>query len=244
MNIQLNDTVDQIVTGNLTAARVLTRSGIDLCSDGRKSLKTVCAEANISYARLRRQIRRAELCRAARLADVRSVGLDELTVFMERHDHFHIYEDILFIKSNVARLLRLYGKRHPELEEINQTFMDLTAHLTVHMGHEEHILFPYIRKMAKCGKRIRSGKFKSVGSPIALMAADHEAEHETLRKLNDLTHHYSPPCEQASIFQVTYQALAQFERDVRAHIRLENEVLFPKAMQMEAHVAMASGWKN
>jgi regulator of cell morphogenesis and NO signaling len=217
---------------------VLSKAGIDFCNDGKKSLKAACAEANISCSKILRQIKRAESSRRFAITNLKATGIDELTRLLEHH-HFYMSDCIPFIQSNIARLLRIYGRRHPELEQINQTFLEMAAHLTVHMCHEELILFPYIRKMVKCGERVKSGKYRSVRSPITFMAEDHGTEHECLKKLDDLTHHYSAPGEPCSIFQVTYHALEVFEKDLNAHMRLENEILFPNALQMESILNMA-----
>ena len=47
MNIQVTDTIDTIVNTNLKAVKVLSRYGIDFCSDGSRSLKEACHEANV-----------------------------------------------------------------------------------------------------------------------------------------------------------------------------------------------------
>lgn len=238
MDIKISDTVDKIVSSNLKAAKVLSKHGIDFCSDGRKSLKEACSDANISFNKVLRQIQDPEVYSLVLLTDPSAVAIDELTRFIEQHHHLYIYENITFIKTNVSRLLRIYGKKHPHLEEIHQAFAEMTAHLTVHMSHEEHIVFPYIRLMVKQGKKVRSRIYRSVESPIATLVADHVTENHCLKRLDDLTHHYSAPDETCSIFKVTYKALEEFEKDLHAHIRLENEILFPKALQMESQYSM------
>jgi regulator of cell morphogenesis and NO signaling len=164
--------------------------------------------------------------------------IDELTRFIEKYHHLYTYENVKFIKNNIARLVQMYGAAHRELEEVSQVFVEMTTHLTVHMGHEEHILFPYIRQMVKKGGKVRSSFFKSVASPINTMVMDHSTEDKCLRKLDDLTHHYSAPVKECTAFRVTYQALEELEKDLQTHIRLENEILFPKALEMESDFNM------
>ena len=130
-------------------------------------------------------------------------------------------------------MIRLNGRQFPELEKINRVFDDMTAHLTVHMNHEEFIIFPYIRKMVKHGRKVKSSIFRSVKSPIAVMVTDHETENECLKQLDYLTHHYTAPLEADNTFKVTYHALRDLEKDIHAHLEIENDVLFPKALEME-----------
>lgn len=244
VNIQVSDTIDSIVSKNLKAARVLSKHGIDFYSEGTRSLKEACREANISFGKLSRQIRNAEVYRQNTPGDLTSLEIDKLTRFIEKYHHHYTYDNILFIKTNIARLVRIFGKEHPELEDIHRVFLDMTAHLTVHMNHEEHILFPYIRKMVKQGKKVRSDIFRSVKSPIAAMMTDHDTEHVCLKKLDDLTHHYVAPRKDCTFFSVIYRALGEFEKDLHDHIRLENEILFPKALEMESRFNMAPYRQN
>lgn len=244
MNIHINDSIDSIVSKNLKAAKVLNRHGIDYSSEGGKSLREACREVNISFRKLQCEIRKAEVHRRAAPADVTSLEIDKLTRFIETYHHLYTYENINFIKNNIERLVRIYGKRFQELEKINRVFIEMTTHLTVHMRHEEFILFPYIRKMASKGKKVRSSIFKSVQSPISDMVTDHEMESECLKKLNMLTHHYAVPDESDNAFRVTYEALRELEQDIHDHLRIENEILFPKALEMEGRFNTTASWKH
>lgn len=244
MNIHVNDSVNTLVTKNLKAAKVLSKHGIDYSSEGSKSLKEACLEANISFRTLMREINKAEWYRSGTLPDVTKLEVGELTRFIEKYHHLYTFDNISFIRSNIERLVRIYGKQFNELEKINRVFLEMTTHLTVHMKHEEFILFPYIRKMVKNKRKVRSNLFKSVESPIAVMVTDHETETECLRKLDNLTHHYAAPVEADNAFRVTYEALRELEKDIHEHLKIENEILFPKAMEMEARLNTTSDWEN
>lgn len=239
MDTRIDETVMGLIDKNLKAAKVLSRHGIDLCSGGNRSLRDACREANISFGKLLRHIRDAEEYRRNAPADVSALEIDKLTRFIERYHHHFTYDNISFIKANLARLVRLYGRKYPELEEIGAVFQEMTAHLTVHMEHEEFIVFPYIRKMVRCGKRVKTAFYRSARSPIISMPRDHEREQGYLRKLHLLTHGYAVPEKGCTFFAVTYAALRELEEDLHAHIRLESEVLFPRALEMESKLNMA-----
>ena len=237
MEIHFNDTVGSIACKNLQAARVLSRHGVDI--GGSRSIREACQDANISFRKLSMEIRKAEEYRKCHPGDFSSLGIDKLTRFIEKYYHHVTYENMLFIKVNIARLVRMYGRKHPELEDIQGLFLEMTVHLRIHMEHEDHILFPYIRKLVKGGRKVRTDIFKSVASPIAALEADHDTENRCLKKIDDLTHHYVAREAGCPYFRVTYQALAEFERELHAHMRLESEILFPKARDMESMITMA-----
>ena len=233
MNIQVTDTIDTIVNTNLKAVKVLSRYGIDFCSDGSRSLKEACHEANVSFRKLLRNIREAEKYRVSTPPDLSSLKMNELTRFIERYHHRYTHEYIEFIKANLSRLVRRHGKQHPELEELNNIFAEMTAHIVVHMQHEEMIVFPYIREMVRRGRKGRSAIFRSIESPIRAMMDDHQKGNPYLTRLEELTHHYTIPEAAGNDYKVTYQALRDFEQDLYKHLRIEAEILFPMALEME-----------
>jgi regulator of cell morphogenesis and NO signaling len=44
---------------------------------------------------------------------------------------------------------------------------------------------------------------------------------------------YTAPTGACTSFKTLYSALAEFERDLHQHIHLENNILFPRAIEME-----------
>lgn len=45
------------------------------------------------------------------------------------------------------------------------------------------------------------------------------------------------PANECSTFEVTHKTLQEFENDLHRHIHLENNILFPKALEMERKFA-------
>ena len=66
-----------------------------------------------------------------------------------------------------------------------------------------------------------------------MMVMDHDAAGEILRELRALTSDYKAPADACISYQTLYQALENFERDLHQHIHLENNILFPKALDLE-----------
>ncbi|HEX8040664.1 MAG TPA: DUF542 domain-containing protein [Chryseosolibacter sp.] len=240
MKIDVEDTISHIIDGNLTAAKILAGYQIDFCTEGHKTLKDACRDAGVPARRLVEKIKAAEQSHE-QLTAVASMRIDELTRFLEKHYHSSTSESIAFIKTNLARVVRVHGRKHPEQEQVNRTFAALTARLTVQMQHEAFILFPYIREMVKKGKRINTSIYRSAKSPIREMISDHPAQDESLRKLDDLTHHYHVPADcSCNAFRITYAAMKDLEKELRMYRSLEDDFLFPRALEMEARFNMAT----
>jgi len=75
--------------------------------------------------------------------------------------------------------------------------------------------------------------FGTVNNPVRMMMREHDTAGEILRELRALTTDYTVPADACISYQTLYQALENFEKDLHQHIHLENNVLFPKALELE-----------
>ena len=64
------------------------------------------------------------------------------------------------------------------------------------------------------------------------MENDHELVGGFMEEINQLSNSYSPPADACSSYQVLYSKLDEFEKDLHQHVHLENNILFPKAIQL------------
>jgi len=65
------------------------------------------------------------------------------------------------------------------------------------------------------------------------MMNEHAVEGDRFKEIEALTHQYQVPPDACNTFKVTYALLQEFDNDLHLHIHLENNVLFPKAIEME-----------
>jgi regulator of cell morphogenesis and NO signaling len=75
--------------------------------------------------------------------------------------------------------------------------------------------------------------FGSVRNPVAMMRNEHDGAGNALRSMRQISDGYAAPPDACVSFRTLYQALAAFEADLHQHIHLENNVLFPRAIEME-----------
>jgi regulator of cell morphogenesis and NO signaling len=66
-----------------------------------------------------------------------------------------------------------------------------------------------------------------------MMMIEHHTAGEILRELRALTSDYKVPADACISYQTLYQAMENFEKDLHQHIHLENNLLFPKALELE-----------
>ena len=59
---------------------------------------------------------------------------------------------------------------------------------------------------------------------------------QALRRLRECSSNYAVPADAGLDFRTLYKALEYFEKDLHQHIRLENNILLPRAAELEATV--------
>jgi regulator of cell morphogenesis and NO signaling len=141
------------------------------------------------------------------------------------------------LEALTGKVIGAHGANHPELIHVGELFHRLCADLRPHMFKEEQVLFPYIMAMEKAAAQNRPNPltpFGTVNNPVRMMMMEHDMAGEILRELRVLTSDYLAPPNACISYQTLYQALEAFEKDLHQHIHLENNILFPKAVEIEA----------
>ena len=98
------------------------------------------------------------------------------------------------------------------------------------------MLFPYIVQLeeaAKSGGRPAPAMFGTVQHPVRMMMMEHDSAGELLRKMREVTNGYTVPEDGCMSYKMLYRALPEFEADLYQHIHLENDILFPRAIEVE-----------
>jgi len=81
--------------------------------------------------------------------------------------------------------------------------------------------------------------FDTIERPIARMIAEHDDAGELTAKIRVLSGDFHAPQDACPSYSGLYHGLEEFERDLHRHIHLENNILFPRAVELERHVLEA-----
>jgi regulator of cell morphogenesis and NO signaling len=129
------------------------------------------------------------------------------------------------------------------LPVIQASLARLDEELTQHLAKEEAVLFPYIvsleRAIAEGGAKPH-GCFGTVANPVAMMTQEHDAAGVVLAEIRQLSHNFVTPADACPTYHAFYDGLKDFEQDLHQHIHLENNILFPRAIDLEASANPAS----
>jgi regulator of cell morphogenesis and NO signaling len=239
MKITSQNIIGELVAADYRTAEVFTGFGIDFCCKGNLSIQEACERKKISVSELLSALNDVQLQLGSFAIDYNSWPIDLLADYIEKKHHRYVAEKTPVIMKYLHKVCSVHGKEHPELLLIAEEFNGCASALAAHMKKEELILFPFIRRMAVSGNSV-AAPFGSVENPIDMMKHEHELEGERFERIAVLSNDYTPPAEACDTYRVTYALLKEFEDDLHTHIHLENNILFPKALELESQVSHQS----
>ncbi len=231
-----NKSEGEIVKLDFRAADVFSNYGIDFCCGGKISVAEACANAKTEESIVISALENLQNKSGSAVHDFDSWNIGFLADYIQNTHHQYVSKAIPQILPLAQKVADVHGEHHPEVILINDLFSDLADELLSHMQKEEQILFPYIKKLVvdeSAGKCNDPSCFGSIASPISVMEAEHENAGLILKELFKLSDGYTPPEDACNTFRVLYGKLKEFEDDLHRHIHLENNILFPKAIEME-----------
>ena len=233
-----NRTVRDLASATPGAARVFEKFGIDYCCGGEKSLAQACSAARVNLLEVAEELETPQSQASDR--DWQKAALAELAKHIVENHHSYVKQEIQRLIPLSAKVAGVHAKNHPETEQIQSSFHALAEELTMHLMKEERMLFPYIEQLecaANCGGRPAAPMFGTVKNPVRMMMMEHDSAGELLRKMRQITNNYTLPTDACMSFQMLYRGLQEFETDLHQHIHLENNILFPRAVELEAQTA-------
>lgn len=232
--------IREIVTAEPSAAAVFERFEIDLCSRADAQLERVCAELQLSVDQVLEKLADAESrANGAVSANVESYSLTRLIQHIVRTHHQTVRQELPRFAELSQRIATKHGEKAPHFKTVALLMEQLRAEMFAHLEKEEQVLFPYIVRLEEAaadGSGVPYGCFRSVAQPVSMMMREHDSAEGIVAEIRRLTDGFEPPkwaCPRNTAF---HASLAAFESDLRQHVHLENDFLFPRAVALEAQL--------
>ena len=239
MNFNGATKVKEIAVADPRAKQILEESGVDYCCGGDKSLHEACMHADVSAEEILSRLRKNTALAGPDDGSWISAPLADLTLHIRERHHRYVREAIPRVEALLTKVKAKHGKNHPEIADIEKLFVDLGKEMIMHMQKEEQILFPYIdalERSASGNGTLEPPFFQTVRNPIHAMMKDHDSAGELTRQIRKASSQYTPPADGCASYQALYLDLQAFEADLHQHIHLENNILFPRAVELESAV--------
>lgn len=214
------DTVARLAVRIPAASRVFMRHDIDFCCGGARPLDEACAARGLDPHAILAEIE----AEAPDAGDTRwdQRPLSELIDHILEAYHVPLHAELPRLQAMARKVLTVHGDKDPErLTALVDVYEALAAELVGHLAKEENILFPWILQ----------GRGATAGGPIQVMHMEHDSAGEALARLRELTDDFTPPPGACNTWRALWLGLEELDHELRAHIHLENNILFPRALQ-------------
>lgn len=233
----LNQKVGVLVARNYRAAGIFSKYGIDFCCGGHQTLSIVLPSAPAEAESLQQELLALLNETPKDQDDFTLWSITALSDYIVDTHHHYVRTNSPVLTAFLEKLQRVHGFKHPELIKICELFIASITALEAHMIKEEQVLFPFLKQLEKADAlhiEIDRPIFHSVRNPIERMRLEHLTEGDRFKEIASLSNNYVPPADACTTYKVTYAMLEDFERDLQKHIHLENNILFPKGISLEA----------
>ncbi|MBI3467042.1 MAG: iron-sulfur cluster repair di-iron protein [Planctomycetes bacterium] len=230
----------ELVRECVDRARVLERLGIDYCCGGKRTLADACRERGLSAEEVERELMAAGTIAGASENDWSQAPLAELVEDILTRHHAYLRSELPRLGDLLNKVVARHADMHAELPLLHETFAELWDELRSHMMKEERVLFPYIVRLehaVQSRQALPQFHCSSVLQPIAVMEQEHRFVGEALERIRALTNNHEPPADACNSWRALWNGLAELEKDLHLHIHKENNILFPRAVELEAAVA-------
>ncbi len=234
-----DETLGQIAAKDLRKAQIFKKYGLDFCCGGKKTVKQACAEKGLDATKIEQELQQADKLPSSRPLPYTDWSLDFLADYIVNTHHSYVVKTLPDLRSYAAKVRQVHGDHHPELIRIQVLVEAINAELTSHLVKEEKVLFPYIKALVAANNNtqpLQAAHFGTVQNPINMMEMEHEAAGEYLAEIRGLSNDYTLPEDACASYSLLYRLLEEFEEDLHLHIHLENNILFPKALETEKKI--------
>ena len=231
-----DETLGQIAAKDLRKAEIFKKYGLDFCCGGKKTVKQACAEKGLDVTKIELELQLADKNPATRPLPYGDWSLDFLADYIVNTHHSYVKKSLPEIRGYAAKVAQVHGDLHPELSNVLQLVEEINRELTSHMLKEEKVLFPFIKDLVAADnneKPVQTSHFGTVQNPINMMEMEHEMVGKNMEEIRVITNNYTLPEDACASYSLLFKMLDEFENDLHIHIHLENNILFPKALDIE-----------
>ncbi len=218
---EANMTLGEIAAQGPSTRGVLLRNKLDFCCGGRRTLDAACVKAGLDTAALVLELQDAMQV-PSKMRDWSEAPLEEIIEHIIGHYHRRLSAQLNVVVAAAERVERVHGSKLSCPDGLAEHLRGMRAELNNHMAKEEQLLFPAV---------VIGGRGSMLSGPVRFMMEQHDDHGAILRTNRKLTRDFVGPPDACTTWLTLYEQLAQMEGDLLEHIYLENQILFPRALE-------------
>lgn len=239
MDALRNRTISDLVAQKYVRASVLYHFGVKFYDYEAATLQEVCAKHGLNLNTVVKSLESVEAAEEKNEVQLMAYPIDLVLQYLTHTHHLFVKKRLPYIAQLIDGLEKVNFRYKSLSSDLKQVFPLFVEDFIHHIYEEEDTLFTYIKQLTDfmAGESQGTALYYAMEKQeIQNFALDHEEHENEMDGLNKITNGYSY-CDEADLhIKVLFDELARFENDLKTHARIEDHILFPKALQLERQV--------
>lgn len=232
MSLQ-NKTIQELVSDNHAVASALHFLGVHFTNYSEENLSQLCAAKGWKVEWLISSIE--DMIHQSSINNIQAQELPiDLLIEYLKHNHF------VFIKRKLpflSELIKNFEGQDPQIkEELKLVFPLFVEDFIHHIYEEEDTLFYYILLLHKAQAEAHlhnKAQSRMLEYSIKAFEADHAVHEDQLKGLREMTNNFEILDRYDLHTKVVLSELKKLDDELSVHAKVENTILFPKALELE-----------
>ncbi|NVJ87529.1 MAG: hemerythrin domain-containing protein [Algoriphagus sp.] len=230
--------VADLVSDNYVFASVLHYFGISFYQYPTDSLEQVCKKHRVKPNQLIAELESWAVRKEPTPEDLFLNPIEVLVAYLKKKHYYFVRQELPFLSNLISGIQaeKGYESLMADLKMMFPLFVEDFIH---HIHEEESRLFKRIELL----QDIEEGNFALHDAltilekdPVRILAEEHEIHDDEMEGIRRLTDNYSLSDSAPLTMKVLFHELQNFERELTIHAQIEDELLFPKAVELEKEV--------
>lgn len=230
MSNVVNKLIPDLIGDNYVNAYVLHFFGINFYNYSDKTLRQVCEERGLNMENVVKKLEASALKSEEEKLELNIYSVDLIIEYLKHAHHLMIKNRLTYISKLIAGLEGDQDKLAADLKLIFPFFVE---DFIRHIYHEEDTLFSYILTLNRevLRKSVSGSLYEAMEKhSIRDYALQHKGD-DDMKGLRTFTNGYT--YGDNLHLKVIMSELKAFDEELRIHARIEDEILFPKALNLE-----------
>ena len=212
---------------------------LDYYQNGNITLENACKKNQLDFSKIDQELNAwIEENHEPLLPKLQDYSVQQLIQYIDTTFHAKEEEDLARVNTLLNELSAkesLPSRVNYLTKNIGLEFNKLSLQLIEHCKSEELTFFPYIKKLldVKNSKsNFSSHQISLIKNPIRVLENEHRDSLQALNELKELTENFHA-IEGEEAYNQLMEALKTFNRNLHLHFHIENNLLFPKLLEIE-----------
>lgn len=228
----------ELVSENYLYASVLYFFGIEFYNYSGDTLEQVCREKGLNLSSVIAKLNLAVTSTASSNVSLIDFPIDLLIEYL-KHSHYTFVKQRLPYLARCVDKLDLKQENHQLAKDLKFVFPLFLEDFIKHIYEEEDELFSYILSLNQVvnGKMsVNKVYFQMEKYAIQDFAIEHSSQEDEMSGMRKITSNYDISGCYNICMKVILSELKALDDDLKIHAKIEDEILFPKALILEKEV--------